>query len=200
MTQSGQFLVQTQCMGGPCDAVEYRDIPGHPGYRAGSDGSIWSCLKAVGSRWHNDRRMAMSDRWKRLRGEPRKEDGRLRYTIRRTDGTYRRIYGSNFVLEAFVGPRPPGMEACHRDGNCRNDSSANLRCDTPTANKSDMLLHGTRLMGERAARSKLSDAQAAEVRRRRLDGDPIKSLALEFGVTESAISYNALNKRKVYGN
>ncbi len=24
--------------------VEYRDIPGHPGYRAGSDGSIWSSV------------------------------------------------------------------------------------------------------------------------------------------------------------
>ena len=29
--------------------VVYKDIPGFPGYRAGDDGSIWSCLNWGGS-------------------------------------------------------------------------------------------------------------------------------------------------------
>lgn len=41
------------------------------------------------------------------------------------------------VLEAFVGPCPPGMEACHWDGDPTNNRVDNLRWDTPSANQHD---------------------------------------------------------------
>jgi hypothetical protein len=41
------------------------------------------------------------------------------------------------VLEAFVGPRPSGMEGCHFDGHSRNNRLMNLRWDTPEANRQD---------------------------------------------------------------
>lgn len=47
------------------------------------------------------------------------------------------------VLEAFVGPRPDGMQACHNDGNRRNNTVANLRWDTASNNVQDCLRHGT---------------------------------------------------------
>lgn len=50
------------------------------------------------------------------------------------------------VLEAFVGPCPPGMEACHNDGDTSNNSLPNLRWDTSSANKQDMIRHGTNYM------------------------------------------------------
>ena len=43
------------------------------------------------------------------------------------------------VLEAFVGPRPEGMECCHFDDDPTNNSLENLRWDTRTANRQDML-------------------------------------------------------------
>jgi hypothetical protein len=46
------------------------------------------------------------------------------------------------VLEAFVGPCPDGLEACHWDGNNTNNHVTNLRWDTRTANMADMLRHG----------------------------------------------------------
>lgn len=46
------------------------------------------------------------------------------------------------VLEAFVGPCPDGMEACHNDGNWANAELVNLRWDTPSANQHDRVRHG----------------------------------------------------------
>ena len=47
------------------------------------------------------------------------------------------------VLEAFVGPRPPGMECCHWDNDRSNNQLFNLRWDTKAANKADQVRHGT---------------------------------------------------------
>jgi hypothetical protein len=46
------------------------------------------------------------------------------------------------VLEAFVGPRPAGMDGCHNDGNPANNNLSNLRWDTRAANMADMKRHG----------------------------------------------------------
>lgn len=51
-------------------------------------------------------------------------------------------YVHTLVLEAFVGPRPFDMEACHGDGNPLNNHISNLRWDTSAGNKQDMLRHG----------------------------------------------------------
>jgi hypothetical protein len=47
------------------------------------------------------------------------------------------------VLEAFVGPRPEGMEGCHNDGDPKNNRLGNLRWDTPAGNSADKKIHGT---------------------------------------------------------
>jgi hypothetical protein len=47
------------------------------------------------------------------------------------------------VLEAFVRPRPPGLVACHNDGNRLNNHLSNLRWDTPSENSRDVVRHGT---------------------------------------------------------
>ena len=47
------------------------------------------------------------------------------------------------VLEAFVGPRPEGMEGCHNDGDTDNNTVGNLRWDTPSSNSLDRVKHGT---------------------------------------------------------
>ena len=49
----------------------------------------------------------------------------------------------HLVLEAFVGPRPEGMEACHING-IRNDARlSNLRWGTHSSNTLDQVRHGT---------------------------------------------------------
>lgn len=57
-------------------------------------------------------------------------------------GKRRTVRVHRLVLEAFVGPCPPGMEGCHNDGNPANNHVSNLRWDTSSANKQDVLRHG----------------------------------------------------------
>jgi hypothetical protein len=47
------------------------------------------------------------------------------------------------VAAAFLGPRPPGLEVCHNDGNKMNAAASNLRYDTHQANEHDKRIHGT---------------------------------------------------------
>ena len=60
-----------------------------------------------------------------------------------------RRYVHTLVLEAFVGPRPAGCEACHNDGDVYNNAVTNLRWDTASANQRDRVKHGTHHWGSR---------------------------------------------------
>lgn len=168
--------------------VVYKDIPNFPGYRAGSDGSIWSCWKSNGIG-----QKVMSLRWKRLKPSPRKRDGRGRCSLKASDGTYIRLYVSHFVLFAFVGPCPEGLEACHDDGICTNDAPSNLRWDTHSANLLDRRRHGTNVQGEKINTAKLTTNEVLEIRR---IGKPLKQHAIRYGVSEALVS--AILKRKVW--
>lgn len=46
------------------------------------------------------------------------------------------------VLAAFVGPCPADMEGCHENGDPSDNSLSNLRWDTSSANKYDIVRHG----------------------------------------------------------
>lgn len=60
------------------------------------------------------------------------------------------------VLEAFVGPRPLGMEAAHLDGDKSNNCAENLAWVSPKENHLHKLVHGTNYAGERHYRAKLT--------------------------------------------
>ncbi len=154
------------------EEVQYLPVANCTGYRVGDDGSLWSCRQRGG-------------KWYLLQPDRRKEDGRARYTIKTDAGTYRRAYASHFVLEAFAGPCPAGMEACHGDGNCINDRRGNLRWDTSIENKADMRKHGTVYCGEKHHKAKVSDADVLEMRR---VGYPLKPHSVRYGISESMVS------------
>lgn len=88
------------------------------------------------------------------------------------------------VLEAFVGPRPPGHQGCHRNGDSANCHLDNLRWDTPKGNQADRLIHGT------AMRKRGSNPLTAErVRQIRLHPEiTLSEWAEQFGCTTAAIA------------
>lgn len=53
------------------------------------------------------------------------------------------------VLEAFVGPRPSQLEACHGNGDPADNRRSNLRWDTHSANNLDRVKHGTHPLAAR---------------------------------------------------
>lgn len=55
----------------------------------------------------------------------------------------------SLVLEAFVGPRPYGMEGCHWNDDPADNRLANLRWDTRSANIKDSVRNGTHGMANR---------------------------------------------------
>lgn len=104
----------------------------------------------------------------------------------------RRTRGVQYlVAEAFIGPRPPGMELCHNDGCKTNNALKNLRYDTPEGNQADKLLHDTHIRGERNKSSKLTEVQVLSIR---ADTRPLRLIANEYGVTESCACAIRLRK------
>ena len=95
------------------------------------------------------------------------------------------------VLEAFVGPRPAGYQACHENGKRDDPRLENLRWDTVKANHADRDRHGTTARGERAGAAKLTEKDVKEIRMAQ-QNQP--ALARKFGVSQVLISRVQLRK------
>ena len=91
------------------------------------------------------------------------------------------------VCETFHGLRPVGKVVRHRDDNPSNDHPANLRWGSQQKNSRDSIEHGTFTVCENNAMAKLTNQEALQIRQRRLAGESGKSLALEFGVSQSTV-------------
>lgn len=153
---------------------QFREVIGYPGYRVSRDGRVESCWSRRG------RLCFVDDKWHPLK--PIRRQGYPTVSLAR-DGkkSARRIH--RLVLEAFVGPCPPGMVACHNDGVRSNSDLSNVRWDTPRANSDDTLRHGTRATGSRCGATKLSEGEVIEIRRLRAEGVSFGDLAARFRVT-----------------
>ena len=78
----------------------------------------------------------------KLRSPWSDKDGYMHVTVTRN----RRKSGRSvhrLVLEAFVGPCPDNMVACHDNGDPADNRLQNLRWDTLSANELDKVTHGT---------------------------------------------------------
>src|SRR5205823_107785 len=106
---------------------EYREIPGFPGYRVGSDGSLWSRRR--------------KPQWRRL--HPGRSRGHyVAGGLRKWTGKITAVPVHCLVLQAFVGAPPEGAVACHNNGNGYDNRVVNLRWDTRKANALDAVRHG----------------------------------------------------------
>ena len=88
------------------------------------------------------------------------------------------------VLWHFVGPKPNGLEARHRNGNNLDNRLENLCWGTSLENNLDRIEHGTMPYGEAHGRAKLTEEQVAYIR-----AQPHGSaqLARELGVSYQTI-------------
>src|SRR3546814_4878852 len=76
-------------------------------------------------------------------------------------------YVHDLVTEAFIGPKPRGLEVCHNNGTRNDNRLVNLRYDTRSANAMDRHLHGTlpNIRGEECLSAKLTEEDVRWIRR-----------------------------------
>lgn len=153
---------------------EYRAIPGHAGYLAGSDGSI------------------LGKRGKLLRQFPG-IGGYLRFTTFEA-GKWQQVSTHVMVCTAFHGRRPEGHYAAHRNGVRTDNRAENLRWLTANGNEADKLKHGRRMQGETHHRHKLTEDQVREIRANYTT--PGSIYARRFRVTDSCVS--SVRSRKTW--
>ena len=117
---------------------EWRDIPGWEGsYQASSHGRIRSLDRKIV--YPNGKEFS---RRGRVLSPAKINSGYLHICLHRNQKQFHYLVHV-LVLEAFVGPRPDGFQACHNDGNRLNNHAYNLRWDTIEANHADKIRHGT---------------------------------------------------------
>lgn len=167
----------------------WRDIPGFDCYQASSDGQIRSL--PIG----------------RMRGVVLRpsitKKGYRNYALS-VNGASKYRQGHRLVLEAFVGPCPEGMEACHNNGNPGDNRLENLRWDTRSSNSLDRLKHAkfrpastnTFVRGHRHPRFKWLDVDIERMRDIRAAGCTVLSIARHLGAASGYVSDILACKRR----
>lgn len=155
----------------------WRPVVGFPGYEVSDRGRL--------------RSYRMPGRARRFRTRPvlltsRSKDGYRRVTLCNQGDTHHTMVHT-LVLRAFVGPVPPGQEGRHKNGRPGEDWLENLRYGTRKQNMQDAVRHGTTRPGERNPGAKLTNVQAAIVRRRAISGENYGVIAADFGISRSAV-------------
>jgi hypothetical protein len=154
---------------------EWRPVEGHVGHEVSSLGRVRSFLK-----WGQPGQYQDTPRLRRIQTHTISD----RPHIRIDKVSY---FVHALVCRAFHGPRPPGLEASHINGNKLDNRAENLVWETHLENLDRMKAHETRAAGERHGSSKLSQADVGMIRL----GYGIKTqqeLSDIFGVDESHVS------------
>jgi hypothetical protein len=170
--------------------VEVRQIPGRRGYFADDRGRILSQW-----RLHGGSKPKLEDFLRPLRASTVK-GGYLRVVLGR-QGNRNREYVHVLVLTTFHGPKPPGMETRHLNGNPADNRPENLVWGTKSDNEKDKTRHGTwrlRAWGEKSGSAKLTESNVREIRRMAASGLCQRVIGEQFGVAQSTVS-NAIHAR-----
>lgn len=162
------------------------------GYFVDSSGAVWSCWKITKIPGRiGGSRSVLSNRLRRL--TPAMSQGRpvvVLYPGRKQMLVHR------LILEAFRGPCPKGMEACHfPDPSPANNNIWNLRWDTHANNVADKLLHGTDNRGSRHPVAKLNEDKVLAIRSLHSSGWRVIAIAKKYNITHSMVS-NIVHRRR----
>lgn len=166
------------------NAEIFRPVPNQEGYYVGTEGSVLSGRSLNG----RSKFVESSQRLHRLKPGCNRA-GYPIVGLRDERGKHgqKTVRIHRLVLEAFVGPCPPGMLGCHNDGNPTNNRLDNLRWDTPKSNARDSVLHGTAAFGSNNGQSKLTEDQIYEILKMRAERTKLYVIAKHFGVCLATI-------------
>jgi hypothetical protein len=156
-------------------------VYGAPGYEVSSHGRVRTVDRTV-------QRDRCAYRLKsKILGGSRNQIGHKKVRLRLPTGNWTMRYVHALVLESFVGARPKGKEAAHRDGIAANNHWRNLRWATPKQNAKDKIAHGTNLGREGHPGSRLNEVAVKDIRARLKRGETQYAVADIYGVARTTI-------------
>lgn len=170
---------------------DWRAVVGFEGsYEVSSDGQVRSLTRII-----SDGRRITGRTMKHCAGT----HGHPQLLLSRNGKRYQR-YVHRLVLEAFVGPCPEALEACHWNGNPADNRIDNLRWDTRSANGIDAVRHGRHrnnfrvFRGEEHGSSKLTNVDIERMRDLSVAGLGPSRIGKWLGIHSSTIQ-NVLKGR-----
>ena len=137
----------------------WKDIEVYEGYQVSNLGRVRTCRNRSG--W------GLTSEWRIVKPcKTRYGYGEIYFWPGGRKGKRVRKKVHHLVLEAFVGPKPPGCHARHVLTNDRMDNRlVNLAWGTPQENQDDRGRHGTRIRGQGQWKAALTDSQVAVIKR-----------------------------------
>lgn len=105
------------------------------------------------------------------------------YIMLHDKGFGRRYRVHRLVLETFVGPCPPGHDGAHLNGVRTDNGLWNLAWVSKINNQRHKELHGTKLLGTKNPKAKMTEEKVRQARRLFQDGQTKAAIARRFGVT-----------------
>jgi hypothetical protein len=177
------------------NAEQWKDIPGFPGYQVSDHGRVRSFWK-LGNNRNNSPNTISQEPQRIIKANPHSN---TYPSVGLSNNKIKYIHRIHLlVLNVFNGPCPPGMEACHNDGNKHNNYLNNLRWDTHINNLLDTIKHGTNIRhnpkGILNGRAKLTEKQVILIRQMAEQGTRGLHLSSIFGVHSTTI-YNIIHRR-----
>lgn len=123
-------------------------------------------------------------------------DGRHVVSVHLGGSKRKRVGIHILVCETFHGPRPPGKQVAHRNGNCQDNRASNLSWKTPRENCADRVLHGTSPVGEKNPAAKVTVDTVSAIRHARAQHPPVllRDLAERYGISVPQVSSIALRR------
>ncbi len=98
-------------------------------------------------------------------------------------------YVAHLVLETFVGPRPPGYQACYRDRDISNNRLDNLFWDS---------VSNVRKRSAPAKRARLTPTMVRSIRRMLTTSTSMYEVATKLNVSESSVL--KVKRRQICGS
>ncbi len=131
------------------EGVYLKPIPQHEQYRAGHDGSIWSCK---GGFWRKLKQSIDKDGYYQVAWVENPTCNHENFKCQSKMSVHR------LILLAFKGtPASPDLMSLHKNGIKIDNRSANLRWGTAKENSEDSIKHGTQVRGEKVGNAKLKE-------------------------------------------
>lgn len=157
---------------------EWRPVHGFPGYEISKLGEVRSLARRnLQGAFRRERILKADVNW-------------AGYHIVRLarDGVKTPRLVHRFVLEAFVGPCPEGMQCRHLNGVRSDNRLDNLRWGTVSENRADQRCHGTSMDGLRNPAAKVNETDVERMFDLRRAGCSQQAIADWIGLHQTQVS------------